>query len=145
VIAVKKYVFTCKHCGKTYTSTDREEVKRLGREHLKQAHVNDVMEFVNRFKEKRPHKAKAIKNIVNWAAGWLAAMMIKEIDASQALSTKDRGDHDALPEEVFRAGDTGKGGSQLVYRGSPSMRLTVLCVVQQLLLYWLVVYALGCI
>jgi hypothetical protein len=145
VIAVKKYVFTCKHCGKTYTSTDHEEVKRLGREHLKQAHVNDVMEFVNRFKEKKPHKAKAIKNIVNWAAGSLATVMIREIDAPQALSTKDRSDPDALPEEVFRAGDTGKGGSQLVYRGSPPMHLTVLCVVQQLLLYWLVVYALGCI
>lgn len=142
---MKKYVFTCRHCGKTYTSTGYEEVKRLGREHLKQTHVNDVMMFVNRFKEKKPHKAKAIKNIVNWTAGLLAAMMIREIDASQALSTKDRSDHDALPEEVFMAGDTGKGGSQLVYRGSLPMRLTVLCVVQQLLLYWLVVYALGCI
>ena len=71
--------------------------------------------------------------------------MIREIDVPQALSTKDRSDHDALPEEVFRAGDTGKGGSQLVYRGSPLMHLTVLCVVQQLLLYWLVVHALGCI
>jgi hypothetical protein len=142
---VKKYVFTCRHCGKTYTSIDHEEVKRLGREHLKQAHVNDVMVFVNRFKEKKPHKAKAIKNIVNWAAGSLATVMIREIGVPQALSTKDRSDHDALPEEVFRAGDTGKGGSQLVYRGSPLMHLTVLCVVQQLLLYWLVVHALGCI
>jgi hypothetical protein len=110
VIAVKNYVFTCRYCGKTYTSTDHEEVKRLGREHLKQAHVNDVMEFVNKFKEKRPHRAKAIKNIVNWATGWLAAAMIREIDASQALSTKNRSDPDALPEEVFRAGDTGGGG-----------------------------------
>jgi hypothetical protein len=62
------------------------------------------MEFVNRFKEKKSHKAKAIKNIVNWAAGSLAAIMIREIDASQVLSTKNRSDHDALPEEMFRAG-----------------------------------------
>ena len=71
---------------------------------MKQAHVDDVMEFVNRFKEKKFHKAKAIKNIVNWATGSLTTMMIREIDASQALSTKNRSDPDALPEEVFRAG-----------------------------------------
>jgi hypothetical protein len=80
---VKKYTFICRYCGKTFASIDYEEVKKLGKEHLKHAHMDQVMEFINRFKGERPRKAKAIKNPVNWAAGWLAAMtMIKKDEAT---------------------------------------------------------------
>ena len=80
-VVMKKYFFKCPICDKTYTSISYEKVKKFGREHLKQVHMNYVIENMNK-----------LNMSVNQAAGYLAAFNTREVE-NPSLNSSDHQDN----------------------------------------------------